>query len=117
MKGILYCLTILLIIFLVSCSTTTDDFSKNFPELVPQNDDEYLLYSIEDEITFEQLENENIHIYGINNRSSFDDFNEMYPELDLEQSPAYILFDKDGLNYKTYNYDELIQYLKENPQP
>lgn len=117
MKRIFYGLMLLLIALLVSCSTKSDDFAKSFPELIPKNDDEYLLYSIEDEITFEQLESEDIHIYGINNRSSFDDFNDMYSKLDLEQSPAYILFDKNGLNYKTYNYDELIQYLKENPQP
>lgn len=117
MKRIFYGLLVLLIVFLVSCSTKSDDFAKSFPELVPENDGEYLLHSIGDEITFEQLEGEDVHIYGINNRSSFNDFVEKYPKLELEQSPAYILFDKSGLVYKTYNYDELIQYLKENPQP
>lgn len=115
MERVLYSLLILLIVFLSSCSEL-DNLAKDHPELVPDEEGKYLLHSIGDEITREQLDEENIHIYGVNNRSSFNDFNENYPELELDDSPAYILFDESGLIFKTYDYDELIQYIKENPQ-
>ncbi len=115
MKKGLYSLFILLIILLSACSELVN-VAKNHSELLPDEEGKYLLYSIDDEITREQLEEENIHIQGINNRSPLSDFNEAYPILELEDSPAYILLDENGVLLKTYDYDELIQYLKENPQ-
>lgn len=101
--------------FLVSRSNE-DKFARNYPGLVPENEGEYILYSVGDEIDSERLEEEGIDIAGISYRESLSSMNEEYADLELEESPAYILFDSDGLVYKTYDYKELIQYLKENPE-
>lgn len=39
---------------------------------------------------------------------------ESFKYLNLEESPAYIIFDHEKILYKTYNYSELVSFLDES---
>ncbi|GAA0593792.1 hypothetical protein GCM10009001_07470 [Virgibacillus siamensis] len=115
-KFIFFSLLILLLMAMVSCSESEkDQYAKNYPELLPDQEKEYQLLSISDEITLKELEKKDIYI-GVRNIPSLETVNEEYPQLKLEKAPAYVLFDINGLVYKTYDYDKLIKFLKENPE-
>jgi hypothetical protein len=51
----------------------------------------------------------------ITNEASYKSLNEQYPKLDLKKEPAFIVFDDNGLVLKTYDYEEMIDFLQ-NPE-
>lgn len=57
-------------------------------------------------------ENNIKNVNTIHGRSSVDSVNAEYPFLELEKAPAFVLFNRQGIVYKTYNEKELIKYLK-----
>lgn len=117
-KFIFFSLLISLLIAMVSCSESEkDQYAKNYPELLPNQEGEFLLHSIGDKITLKELKKENnIDISGVRYTPSLETMNEEYPQLKLKKAPAYVLFDINGLVYKTYDCDKLIKFLKENPE-
>ncbi|TFJ92038.1 hypothetical protein [Lentibacillus salicampi] len=116
-KVTLFIFVLASIMIFASCSEDPiDDYARYYTELIPDQEGQYLLFSVEDDITSEQLEEQNIGISNIIYESSSDLVNNEYPKLNIEKSPAYILFDTNGMVYKTYDYEKLLEYLKENPQ-
>jgi len=68
------------------------------------------------DITFDLLEESNITNVGpITNEASYKSLNEQYPKLELKKEPAFIVFDENGLVLKTYDYEEMIDFLQ-NPE-
>ncbi|WP_100012151.1 hypothetical protein [Lentibacillus sediminis] len=117
-KIIISSLLVLMFFSLTACSKSEeDDFARYYPDLLPNAATEYRLYAVGNEITREQLQEEDIDIAEISYRSSIETVNQEYPRLELEESPAYLLFDINGLVHKTYDYEKLINYLKEHPEP
>ncbi|MCT4480393.1 hypothetical protein N0U24_25090 [Peribacillus frigoritolerans] len=46
------------------------------------------------------------------NEVSYKTLNEQYPKLELKKEPAFIVFDENGLVLKTYDYEEMIDFLQ-----
>ncbi|WP_430786708.1 hypothetical protein VBD025_14515 [Virgibacillus flavescens] len=57
-------------------------------------------------------ENNINNVNTIHGRSSVHSVNAEYPFLDLEKAPAFVLFNRQGIVYKTYKEKDVIQYLK-----
>ncbi|MCY9006166.1 hypothetical protein [Peribacillus frigoritolerans] len=53
----------------------------------------------------------------ITNEASYKSLNEQYPKLDLKKEPAFIVFDDNGLVLKTYDYEEMIDFLQNPEEP
>ncbi|MRG87539.1 hypothetical protein [Salinibacillus xinjiangensis] len=47
---------------------------------------------------------------------SLESINEKYKFLNLEKSPAYVVFDHKEMIYKTYNLEDLIEFLKQREE-
>ncbi|MBT2617730.1 MULTISPECIES: hypothetical protein [unclassified Bacillus (in: firmicutes)] len=76
----------------------------------------YSLQAVGKEITYDLLEESNITNVGpITNEASYKSLNEQYPKLELKKEPAFIVFDENGLVLKTYDYEEMIDFLQ-NPE-
>lgn len=118
MKRLIVLSCLLFLIFIASCSKAEeDDFARYYPNLLPSNEEGYRLLAVGDEITVEELHEFDISLSEITNSDSIEGLNIEYPRIELEQSPAYILFDIHGMVYKTYDYDSLISFMQENPRP
>ncbi|MCA0985696.1 hypothetical protein [Guptibacillus algicola] len=64
---------------------------------------------------FEWMEkNEITNVKSIQRESSLKYINEQYEILDLDKSPAFVVFNTKSIVLKTYNEDELIQFLRSN---
>ncbi|WP_201714626.1 hypothetical protein [Rossellomorea arthrocnemi] len=114
-KMIFGSLMLLILSMLLACTSEKDDFARVHPNLLPSEGHQYSLQSVGKEITFDLLQENNITNVGpITNTSSFESLNEQYPKLDLKKEPAFIVFDENGLALKTYEYEEMIEYLQ-NP--
>ncbi|MFE4814673.1 hypothetical protein ACFQ9Y_26810 [Peribacillus simplex] len=116
MKKITYGSLIFLILsMLVACTNEKDDFARIHPNLLPSGDHRYSLHAVGKEITVDLLEDNNINNVGpVTNTSSYESMNEQYPKLELKKEPAFIVFDENGLVLKTYDYEEMIDFLQ-NP--
>ncbi|WP_342605165.1 hypothetical protein [Peribacillus sp. FSL E2-0159] len=116
MKKIIYGSLIFLILsMLVACTNEKDDFARIHPNLLPSEGHRYSLQAVGKEISLDLLEDNNITNVGpVTNTSSYESLNEQYPKLELKKEPAFILFDENGLVLKTYDYEEMIDFLQ-NP--
>lgn len=90
------------------------DVSKS--ELLADSEDTYSLYSVGRQVNYKELsdngiENVNKFIYSM---GSYKSANEIYPILKLEKEPAFVVLDTEGIVYKGYDYEELIEFLKNN---
>ncbi|MRH42080.1 hypothetical protein GH741_05250 [Aquibacillus halophilus] len=105
-----------LVILLVSCSRSEkDNYALVHSELLPDENDHYSLEAVGKEITFEILQEKDItNVSPITNSDSYEFLNKQYPQLDIKEKPAFILFDVNGLALKTYDYNELINFLQDN---
>ncbi|WP_181350030.1 hypothetical protein [Thalassobacillus sp. CUG 92003] len=112
MKKALLFIWLLIILFIVAACNGKDDFARHHPELLPDDSNGYAIYVVEDRITPEMLEQEDIRITSIRNVELEEA--KKYEQLNIEKTPAYVLFDQDGLVLKTYDYDELINHLKDD---
>ncbi|MGP1909936.1 hypothetical protein ACTSEZ_17325 [Metabacillus sp. JX24] len=109
-------LMLLILSMLLACTNEKDDFARIHPNLLPSEGHKYSLQAVGKEITFDLLQQNNITNVGpITNTSSFKSLNEQYPKLELKKEPAFIVFDENGLVLKTYDYEEMIDYLQ-NPK-
>lgn len=109
-------LTFLLLSMLVACTDEKDDYARIHPNLLPSEGHTYSLQAVGKEITFDLLEESNITNVGpITNEASYKSLNEQYPKLELKKEPAFIVFDENGLVLKTYDYEEMIDFLQ-NPE-
>lgn len=98
---------------LAACTDAKDDFVRFHPNVLPSEGHTYSLLVAGKEITFELLEDNNISNVGpILSTSSYESLNEEYPKLELEQQPAFIVFDENGLALQTYDYEEMITFLQ-----
>ncbi|MCA0984016.1 hypothetical protein LCL89_08165 [Halobacillus yeomjeoni] len=106
---------IFLLTMITACTSNKDDFGRINPELLPDEDNKYSLQAAGKEVTREMLRQKDIsNVNPITNTQSYEQLNGLYPKLELEQTPAFIVFDKNGLALKTYDYGELIDFLKSN---
>lgn len=102
---------------ITACTSNKDDFARIYSELLPGEDDNYSLQAAGKEVTFEMLRQNDIsNVNPITNTESHEQLNRLYPKLELGQTPAFVVFDKNGVALKTYDYDELINFLKSNTQ-
>ncbi|KOR80782.1 hypothetical protein AM232_21735 [Bacillus sp. FJAT-21352] len=109
-------LTFLLLSMLVACTDEKDDYARIHPNLLPSEGHTYSLQAVGKEITIDLLEESNITNVGpIRNEASYKSLNEQYPKLELKKEPAFIVFDENGLVLKTYDYEEMIDFLQ-NPE-
>lgn len=94
----------------------------NEPKISPYHadKDEISLLSVGDEIDMqslqEQLKEEGVYpkisqVIGYNDEDSLDVLKRQQPLLEIEKEPAYFVFDNKGIIYKTYKYDDLVQFL------
>lgn len=115
MKKFLMFSLVVIFMLLVSCSKSEkDDYATLFPGLLPDEANHYSLQAVGKEVTFEVLKEKGIaNVNHITNSSSFKVLNDKY-QLEIEQKPAFVLFDTNGLVLKTYDYNELIKFLQEN---
>jgi hypothetical protein len=79
---------------------------------------EVSLLFIGDEVDIQNLDTilEQHDVYlNISHGYSYDDslepLNKKFPGLEIESKPAYYVFDSKELIYKTYKYNDLVQYL------
>lgn len=101
--------------FLLACDKSKD-FNEAELTLLAIDSESLALYTIGDEITYDQLSElgiENVNKF-VHSRVSYNDSNEMYPNVQVEKEPAYVVLDSNGVVYKGYDFEELINYLKGN---
>ncbi|WP_230178506.1 hypothetical protein [Peribacillus sp. Bi134] len=48
----------------------------------------------------------------ITNEVSYKSLNEQYPKLELKKEPVFIVFDENRLVLKTYDYEEMMDFLQ-----
>ncbi|MGD6834846.1 hypothetical protein ACQCT5_22095 [Sutcliffiella halmapala] len=103
----------------VACSGSTTSeqdvgWSLLKPNIDGEENDPLSLFSVGRQVTFKELSEEGIEsvIKFIYHTESYKSANETYPILELEKEPAFVVFDKDGMVYKGYSYEELLKFLK-----
>lgn len=110
MRLVRFCF-IALLVFLSGCTLGNESQRNDFgPSLLSDEEGKYAVYAVGKEITIDSLEmngvdNENI-AFVRNDESLFSP-----PILEMKKEPAFAVFDTQGVVYKTYNVDELINYL------
>ncbi|WP_181347715.1 hypothetical protein [Thalassobacillus sp. CUG 92003] len=111
----LFSISLFLVIaaLLASCSSEKDDFAKMYPDLMPPEDDVYSVYTVGDSISIEAAQEHNMDDVTLKNRSSLEGSNDQYPQLSLEKSPAYVIFDENGLVLKTYDFKEVATFFED----
>lgn len=126
MKRLPFFLVIATVLLLSACSGNNNQNNSNHKEnnLEEEEEDvtlgtsvkgEHVLYTIDDKLDLEDLaEDDDVHITSISNRESQDDPEEEFPELEIDKSPAYVLAESDKIVHKTYDYEEMMDYIKEN---
>lgn len=126
MKRLPFFLVIVTVLLLSACSGNNNQNKSNHNEnnLEEEEEDvtlgtsvkgEHVLYTIDDKLDLGDLaEEDDVHITAINNRESQGDPEEEFPELEIDKSPAYVLAESDEIIHKTYDDEEMIDYIKEN---
>lgn len=110
-KKILVSVLILGCFLLFGCSEK-DEFARNYTNLMPNENNKYSIYTVGHEVKAEELMNEGLNSsdYTLIHDNSLES---SYPKLELKEKPAYVIFDRDGLVFKTYEFEALIEHLKE----
>ncbi|SFL45313.1 hypothetical protein SAMN04487943_101628 [Gracilibacillus orientalis] len=113
-RKILFSFFILGCLLLFGCSEE-DEFARNYTHLMPSENSDYSIYSVGYKINPEELTNQGINTdnYKIIYESSLEGADNTYPKLELKEEPAFVVFDKNGLVLKSYNFESLIKHLKE----
>ena len=109
-------LTFLLLSMLVACTDEKDDYARIHPNLLPSEGHTYSLQAVGKDITFDLLEESNITNVGPNYKWSILQVVEWaISKTWIKEEPAFIVFDENGLVLKTYDYEEMIDFLQ-NPE-
>lgn len=99
----------------VNRTLETFNFDEIYP-LIAEDEDEYALFVVDNLESFEYdiLDQEGIeNVTSAQTTDSLESANQQYQFLNLEKSPAYVVFDDKEMIYKTYNIDELLEFLKQ----
>jgi hypothetical protein len=112
MKKILIVLTITIIAFFTGCSVE----EQQLKGLVSDKEGIYGLYVVGDEkvdgskLAGEGIDESKIHV--IFHPISLEAAQDSFSTADIEKEPAYVVMDHEGIVLKTYDYDEMVEYLK-----
>ncbi|WP_112180788.1 MULTISPECIES: sigma-70 family RNA polymerase sigma factor [Paraliobacillus] len=91
------------------------NFDEVYP-LIAENEDEYALFVVDNRTSFDYdiLDQEGVkNVTSAQTIDSLESANQQYQFLNLEKSPAYVVFDDTEMIYKTYEIDELLEFLKQ----
>ena len=109
-------ISLLQLMILVGCSTKEDNLLLGPPksDLLAESEGKYSLFSIGRQVNNEELLEEGINTVNkfIYFTEPYERANEIHPILELEQEPAFVLFDTKGIVYKSYSYEKLLEFLK-----
>lgn len=112
MKKKLIILALVMIAFLSGCSQK----EQQLKGLVSDKEGIYGLYIVGDEgVDGFKLANEGIDeakIHVIYHPKSLEAAQEGFSTAKIEKAPAYVVLDHEGIVMKTYEYDEMIKFLK-----
>jgi hypothetical protein len=89
-----------------------------YPNLLAENEQTYSLLVIGEQDNKTPIEKSTKIIKAVKNILSLptlDMAKKIYPELQIESTPAYLLFDKNGKVHQSKNQKELTSYLESNP--
>ncbi|GAM13193.1 hypothetical protein [Mesobacillus selenatarsenatis] len=107
-------MAIILIAFLSGCS----EEEQQLKGLVSDQEGIYGLYVVGDEeVDGSKLAKEGIDetkIHTIYHPKSLEAAQESFSTAGIEKEPAYVVLDNKGIALKTYDYDELVKFLKSN---
>ncbi len=112
MLVILCCLLIL-----VGCSSIIKE--EPVHDLFSNDKYKYSLLIVDEtgeyDITDELREKHHIRSFNtVQYHTSLEGMNNSYKFLELEKAPAFVVFDMNGVVFKTYSEDELITFLQNN---
>ncbi|MBT2682393.1 hypothetical protein [Bacillus sp. ISL-37] len=112
MKKYIIVLVMVMIAFLSGCS----EEGQQLKGLVSEKEGIYGLYVVGDEdVDGSRLSNEGIDdskLHVIFHPKSLEVAQESFSTADIEKEPAYVVLDHEGIALKTYEYDEMVGYLK-----
>ncbi|MBT2679396.1 hypothetical protein J7E38_10315 [Bacillus sp. ISL-35] len=112
MKKMLIVFTMTMIAFLTGCS----EEEQQLKGLVSDKEGIYGLYVVGDEevdgskLASEGIDPSKIHV--IYHPKSLEVAQDSFSSAEIEKSPAYVVIDHKGIAFKTYDYDEMVEYLK-----
>jgi major membrane immunogen (membrane-anchored lipoprotein) len=112
MKKILIVLIITIIAFLTGCS----EEEQQLKGLVSDKEGIYGLYVVGDEkvdgskLASEGIDESKIHV--IYHPKSLEVAQDSFSTAEIGKAPAYVVLDDEGIVLKTYDYDELVGFLK-----
>lgn len=112
MKKYIIVLVMVMIAFLSGCS----EEGQQLKGLVSEKEGIYGLYVVGDEdvdgsrLSKEGIDESKLHV--IFHPKSLEVAQESFSTANLEKEPAYVVLDHEGIALKTYDYDEMIEFLK-----
>ncbi|MCM3575747.1 MULTISPECIES: hypothetical protein [Mesobacillus] len=114
MKKMLIVLSMTIIAFLTGCS----EEEQQLKGLVSDKEGIYGLYVVGDEgVDGTRLANEGVDeskVHMIYHPKSLEAAQDSFSTAGIEKEPAYVVLDNNGIALKTYDYDELVEFLKAN---
>ena len=81
------------------------------PSLLSDEQGKVAIYAVGQEMTFDSLRSDGVHTRNISTITNGDSLSDS-PILELEKEPAFAVFDTTGVVFKTYDYEELLDYLE-----
>jgi hypothetical protein len=112
MKKMLIVLSMTIIAFLTGCS----EEEQQLKGLVSDQEGIYGLYVVGDEeVDGTRLANEGVDdskVHMIYHPKSLEVAQESFSAAGIEKAPAYVVLNHEGIALKTYDYNEMIEYLK-----
>jgi hypothetical protein len=112
MKKYIIVLAMVMIAFLSGCS----EEGQQLKGLISESEGTYGLYIVGDEdvdgsrLSKEGIDESKLHV--IFHPKSLEVAQESFSTANLEKEPAYVVLDHEGIALKTYDYDEMVGYLK-----
>ncbi|TKC15317.1 hypothetical protein [Robertmurraya kyonggiensis] len=110
-NGLGYLLFLMTIMMVGSSNQDASVPNLYAPDLLSDENGKYSIYVAGTEISYDDFEREGINtnkIAFIRNESI-----DSHPVFEFEKEPAYAVFDTKGVVFKTYEIDELINFLLE----
>lgn len=106
-----------LLFSLLGCSNTSHNNEtkqkEDYSALLSESKSHYSLYTVGDDVTFEELEKDKItSVRQIITDKYLSLAKRSHKSLNLTKKPTYILFNNKEIVYRTNNRKDLISYLK-----
>lgn len=99
------------IICIILTGCNADDLKLK--ELTSDKKGTYALYVVGDELDGSELGEQGIkNINFIMNAASLEIAQQEYPFLKIKKTPEYLVFDHKELQYRTSDFDNLVEFLK-----